>query len=71
MKNDTTFHELVVDIKNCQSERELLKIIQYIDSNKKKLKLDDYDIERLEAIGMRRYEEMTRERNHLVKNRRY
>lgn len=65
----SAYHELVIDIKNCMSEKELLKVVQYIDSNKKELKLDEVQIERLEAIGMRRYEEMTIERNQMIKNR--
>lgn len=65
----STYHELVIDIKNCMTEKELLKVVQYIDSNKKKLKLDEVQIERLEAVGMRRYEEMTIERNQMIKNR--
>lgn len=64
-----TYHELVIDIKNCQTEKDLLKIVKYIDSNRKKLKLDDYDIERLEKIGLRRYEEITIERQQMIKNR--
>jgi hypothetical protein len=71
MDKKSNYHELTVDIKNCKTEKELLKVIQYIDQNRKKLKLDEYDIEKLEAIGLRRYEEMTRERNIMVKNKRY
>ena len=65
----SVYHELVVDIKNCNTEKELLKVIQYIESNKKKLKLDEVQLEKLESAGLRRYEEMTIERNQLIKNR--
>lgn len=65
----SVYHELVVDIKNCNTEKELLKIIQYIESNKKKLKLDEAQLEKLESAGLRRYEEMTIERNHMINNR--
>lgn len=65
----SVYHELIVDIKNCQSEKDLLKIIQHIDSNKKKLRLDEVDVEKLEAIGLRKYEEMVSERNYMARNR--
>lgn len=65
----SVYHELIVDIKNCKTEKELLNVVQFIDTNKNKLKLDDFQIERLEAIGLKRYEEMTIERNQMIKNR--
>jgi len=69
MKNDTSYHELMLDIKNCHNEKDLLKIVKFIDSNRKRLKLDDYQIDKLEAAGLKRYEEITVERNHLIRNR--
>jgi len=65
----SAFHELIVDIKNCTSEKELLKIIQYIDANRKRLKLDYVDIEKLEAAGMRKYEQMLSDRTYMMKNK--
>ena len=69
MKN--AFYELTVDIKNCKTEKELLKIVQYIVANQKRLKLDDYEMQRLEAIGMEKYESMSIERQMMVKNRKF
>lgn len=68
MKSNT-FYDLTVDIKNCKTEKDLLKIIQYIVANQKKLRLDDYDMQRLESIGMQKYESMTIERQIMVRNK--
>lgn len=65
----SVYHELIVDIKNCHTEKELLKVAQYIESNKKKLKLDELQVDKLEQTGLRRYEEIVNERNHMIKNR--
>ena len=65
----STFHECIVEIKNCSSEKELLKVIRWIDASKDKLKLDSYQMEKLEAVGMKRYEEITFEREQMIKNR--
>ena len=65
----TTYHDLMVEIKNTRTEQELLKVVKFIDSNSKRLKLDDYQLGKLEAAGLKRYEEMTIERNQLIKNR--
>lgn len=65
----SAYHECIVDIKNCATEKELLKVIQFIDANKDKLKLDSYQMEKLEAVGLKRYEEITFERNQMIKNR--
>ena len=65
----TTYHDLMVEIKNTRNEQELLKVVKFIDSNSKRLKLDDYQLGKLEAAGLKRYEEMTIERNQLIKNR--
>lgn len=63
------FHDLIVDIKNCKNERELLKVVSYISENQKKLKLDVSDVEKLEAIGMKRYEEIQRDRADIIRNK--
>ena len=65
----TTYHDLMVEIKNTRNEQELLKVVKFIDSNSKRLKLDDYQLDKLEAAGLKRYEEITIERNQLIKNR--
>ena len=67
----SVYHELIVDIKNCNTEKELLKIVKYIDANRKKLKLDEVQIEKLEATGLRRYEEMLNERNQVIRNKKH
>ena len=61
----------MVDLKNCNTEKELLKVVQYIDSNRKNLKLDDYDIQKLEAVGMQKYESMVMERQMMVRNKKF
>lgn len=63
------FHEMMLAIKNCRNEQELLKIVSYISANQKKLKLDAVDIEKLESIGMRKYHEFERERSQMIKNK--
>jgi hypothetical protein len=65
----TTYHDLMVEIKNTRNEQELLKVVKFIDSNSKRLKLDNYQLDKLEAAGLKRYEEMTIERSQLIKNR--
>lgn len=67
----SVYHELIVDIKNCNTEKELLKVVKYIDANRKKLKLDEVQIEKLEATGLRRYEEMLNERNQVIRNKKH
>jgi len=67
----SVYHELIVDIKNCNTEKELLKIVKYIDANRKKLKLDEVQMEKLEATGLRRYEEMLNERNQVIRNKKH
>lgn len=66
---ESKYHELAVDLRNCNSERELLRVATYIQNNKKKLKLDESDVERLQAIGISRYETLSRERNAMIKNK--
>jgi uncharacterized protein YjiS (DUF1127 family) len=66
---ESKYHELSVDLRNCNSERELLRVATYIQNNKKKLQLDESDIERLQSIGISRYEALTRERNAMIKNK--
>lgn len=64
-----SYHNLIVDLKNCKNERELLKVVSYISQNQAKLKLDDSDMDRLQDIGMRRLEEIQRDRNSMIRNK--
>lgn len=64
-----SYHNLIVDIKNCKTERELLQVVKHIMSNQKKLRLDDSDMERLESIGMTRLEQIQRDRSFIIKNK--
>jgi len=63
------YHELVVDLKNCKTEKDLMYIATDISANRKTYGLDMLDVEKLEQIGLRRYEELQRERNQMVKNK--
>lgn len=64
--NDTNW---MVEIKNCKNEAALLKIVQYISTNQKKLRIDESEMQRLEDEGMRKYESFQRERNALIRNK--
>lgn len=64
-----SFHDLIIDLKNCKNERELLKVASYISENQKKLQLDVSDVEKLESIGMKRYEEIQRDRAGIIRNK--
>ena len=64
-----SFHDHVVDIKNCKNERELLKVVSNLTQNQARLKLDDSDMQRLEDIGMKRYEEIQRDRSSMIRNK--
>lgn len=65
----STYYDLIVELKNCKTEKQLMEVAEYIDTNKKTLGLDDYHLEKLQAVGMQKYERMVMERNMMVKNR--
>lgn len=65
----STKHELMSDILECKTEKQLLRVVQTIVNNSKKWKLDEVDIQRLEEAGMRKYETMQRERSAMIKNK--
>jgi len=71
MNTDQSMHELIVDIKNAKSEEELLKIVTFISSNSKRLRLDDSDLQKLEAVGLQQYENMHRIRNDMIRNKKH
>lgn len=64
----SAFHELVAQLKACTNERQLLKVVSYISSNSKKLKLSDFDLDKLERVGMQKYDEFQRAGKGLISN---
>lgn len=63
------YHELRGSIEECKTEKELLTIVEDIMRHSKKYKLDEYHIDKLEEIGTRKYENMLRERQFMMKNK--
>ena len=64
-----SFHTLVLDIKNCKTHKELLKVVKHIVNNSKKLGLDEYDLDKLESIGMETYERIRYENIEMTRNK--
>lgn len=62
------YHELSAQLQECKTERELLKIAEYVSRNSKKLKLDSYEVDKLEQIGIRKYEEFQRRGQEMMRN---
>jgi hypothetical protein len=62
----TQLHE---KMKSCETHSKLLRVAEYIANNKRELQLDDYEVERLEEAGLRRYEQIDYENAALVRNR--
>lgn len=65
----SAYHEYRIAIENCRTEVELLKIVEDVMKNTKENKLDEVDIDKLEQLGMRKYEAMLRDRQMMFKNR--
>lgn len=63
------YHDAVVEIKNCATESQLLKVIQYVMANSKKMNLDESDMDRLEQIGTAKAEELYHETKNVMRNR--
>lgn len=63
------YHDALIEIKNCKSEKQLLKVVEAIVANSKKLDLDETDLQRLEEVGMHKYEQFERERRQMVRNK--
>lgn len=62
------FFELASQLQECKNESQLMKVATYISNNSKRLKLSDFDVDKLEQIGIRRYEEIKRNGAMLIRN---
>ena len=65
------YHVLSQDLMECKSEKELLKVVKDIVKNKSRYGLDDFEMNKLEQIGMKRYEQIDRERREMFRNRKF
>lgn len=65
------FHTLIQDIQECTSDKQLLKVVQNIWTNKSKYRLDEGQLYKLEQVGLRKYEEFERERRELFRNKKF
>jgi hypothetical protein len=57
------------DIEECKSEQQLLKVVENIMAGARQNNIDDYQMQRLEEIGMRKFEQLQRERERMIKNK--
>lgn len=65
------FHTLIQDIQECTSDKQLLKVVQDIWTNKSKYRLDEGQLYKLEQAGLRKYEEFDRERREMFRNKKF
>lgn len=63
------YHDIRVEIENCKTERDLLRIVEDVVKNSKKYHLDEVDLQRLEDVGMKKYERFQRDRMFMIKNK--
>lgn len=63
------FYTLMQDLKECNSDGELLTVAKDIMTNKSKYGLDDYQLNKLEQVGLQRYEQLERDRQEMFRNR--
>lgn len=59
----------MADIKECKNEQQLLKVVENIMHGAKQNHIDDYQMQRLEEEGMKKYEQFQRERSVMIKNK--
>jgi hypothetical protein len=69
VKAEVTYHEIRGMIEECKDEKQLLRVVEDIMRNTKKYGLDEVDLDKLEQVGMRKYEQFKRERSLLIKNK--
>lgn len=63
------FYTLMQDLKECNSDGELFTVAKDIMTNKSKYGLDDYQLGKLEQIGLQRYEQLERDRQEMFRNK--
>lgn len=67
----TDFYTLAQDLQECKNDKQLLKVAQDIMKNKAKYGLDEDQINKLEQIGIRRYDQLERERQFMFRNKKW
>ena len=65
---NNAFHALSKQLKACESRSKLLKIVDYISRNAANLRLDEWDLHKLEQIGMQKHAELERADTSLLSN---
>lgn len=57
------------DIEECRDEQQLLKVVEAIMNGTKQNNIDEYQLDKLEQAGIRKYERLRIESERLIKNR--
>ena len=63
------YNVMMESIKACRTHSQLLKVVEHIDKNRKELGFDEYQMEKLEAVGTTQYEKIMRDMTFMMKNR--
>ena len=65
---NNAFHELTKQLRACKTERKLLTVATYITNNAAHLRLDEWDLHKLEQVGMQVLDSIQRDGKGMISN---